>query len=539
MPGRPLEIAAEDFAAAAPLGFVAEQDGVITCVGDALARRLSVTAGDHVDDIFEVVRPPRTASFSDLEADPRATVILRTRHQSVALKGMAIAVQPGDRVAYFGSTPVSDLEDFRSKGLMIADFPPNDMTPDLLLSKQATNTALRDARDLSRDLQNALSEARSASETKARFLAIMSHEIRTPLNGFGAMIDLLREGDLTNEQRSHLETMERCSRSLLALVNDILDFSKLEAGKVALHRRPTQPAKAILTMIEQWSAAAAELDLELTVRLNVPSDTFVAMDYERVRQVIANLIGNALKFTPTGGVCVTAQVAAAGRITVDVEDTGVGVPDARRGLLFDPFVQADTSATRRFAGTGLGLSISRQLAEAMDGTVELVRTGSSGSLFRFSFVAPPCAAPPDDAATDAAAAGHAADEISVLVAEDDPMNQVIIEKLLDQLDANSTIVHDGAEALEAATHSSYDLILMDVMMPNMDGLEATRSIRAADGPCRDVPIIACTASAFDADRANAAAAGMNDFLEKPIRLAQLRAALTAHAPSKAATPDAD
>jgi signal transduction histidine kinase/ActR/RegA family two-component response regulator len=526
-----IQLGTDDFTAAVPFGFVMNPEGVLTCVGDALRRRLSVDAGQHVDEVFRVTRPPRKQSLCDLAVDPTTTVVLRAVGDSgLEVKGMTIAVDGGARVGFLGTAIVTDVEQFRQRDLLISDFPPSDATPDLLLSMQATSTALRDARKLSSDLESALVKARSATEAKARFLAIMSHEIRTPLNGFGSMIDLLRDGGLDQDQLGHLDTMDLCARSLLVLVNDILDFSKLEAGKIDLHPSVTDLPDAIRRMTAHFEAAARERGLQLDVELDLGSVQHVEMDYERVRQVVANLLGNALKFTLEGSIKLTATVAGPGTIAIDVEDSGVGIPPEDRDGLFDPFVQVDTSATRRFGGTGLGLTISRQLAEAMGGTVELVASSSAGTRFRFSFEAPRAQAPAlaERARDDCEAASFGG--FSVLIAEDDATNQLIVRKMLKKLDVAPTIVGDGAAALQAASERHYDLILMDVMMPNMNGIEATGRIRSSDGPCRDIPIIAFTAAAFDSDREKALEAGMTDFIEKPARLETLRTVLRRHLP---------
>ncbi|MCK5943946.1 MAG: response regulator [Planctomycetes bacterium] len=524
----------EDFTAAIPFGFAMDSDGVLTCVGDALQRRLGMQPGQHVDDVVTVARPPRKKSFRELPVDPSATVVLRARDGEIELKGMTIALDDGDRIGFLGTAIVTDVEEFRRRDLLISDFPPSDATPDLLLSMQATRTALQDARKLSADLEVALVKARSATEAKARFLAIMSHEIRTPLNGFGSMIDLLRDSGLDAEKLEHLDTMDLCARSLLVLVNDILDFSKLEAGRVELHRSPVELGGALRRMTGHFEAAARERGLELEVGIDVDGARWVEIDYERVRQVVANLLGNALKFTLEGGITVAASAPAPGVVCIDVQDSGVGIPKEDRDGLFDPFVQADNSATRRFGGTGLGLTISRQLAEAMGGTVELIDSSDNGTHFRFTFDAPQCEAPKTsgdgpDAADDAQGFAHAA----VLIAEDDKTNQLIVKKMLQKLNVTPTIVDDGVQAMLEANKNRYDLILMDVMMPNMNGIEATQRIRSSEGPCSEVPIIAFSAAAFDTDRDNAKAAGMNDFIEKPARVATLREILRRYAPRQA------
>ena len=525
-----IEIADADFARAVPFGFVLDTECRLVVLGGGLSRLFHVAVGTAADDVFTIVRPWRTPTFRTLPVDPTATVVLRARGADLELKGCTLSVDGGRRVAFLASPVVRDIDEFRRRGLQLGDFAPSDATPDLLLSMQATKTALTDAKKLSTSLKAALAEAQAATDAKARFLAMMSHEIRTPLNGFGAMIDLLRDSPMTPEQRDNLATMDRCARSLGVLVNDILEFSKLEAGKIAIERRPTRIAATLSQIVEHFRALAHDRGVELVLRVDCPDHPYVAIDLERVRQVLANLIGNALKFTANGNVVVRAMALDDGTIAIDVQDTGIGIPAESTRALFEPFTQVDASVTRRFGGTGLGLSISRQLARAMGGDVTLVHSDQHGSWFRFTFAAPRCAAPADGDETAAAGADRSCAGATVLVVDDDATNQLIATRLLRRLGIETTVVGDGVQAVNAAGKRRFDLILMDMMMPNLGGADATRQIRAGDGPCRDAPIIAFSAAAFDADRAVAANAGMNGFIEKPARLDSLRALLRTHLP---------
>lgn len=516
-------IQSEDLARAMPFGFLVDDSGHFSSVGNALQRCLGIVAGSLVDDHFSIVRPVGRQRFADLEPNPGHTIHLRSRTSALELKGSALPLDGGRR-AYFGSPIVHDIDEFKQLGLRINDFPPADATPDLLLSMQATRTALRDARKLATDLKVALADSRAATEAKARFLAVMSHEIRTPLNGFGSMIDLLRDGDLTEDQRDQLETMDRCAHSLLVLVNDILDFSKLEAGRVVIDPEPTDIAAALQQIAEHFESIARARGLTLRLETDGLSHSWASIDFERMRQVLANLVGNAIKFTPAGSIRIVARTDGP-LLSLDVIDTGIGIPPHHHVHLFEPFVQADASTTRRFGGTGLGLTISRQLARAMSGDVELIHTDTAGTHFRFSLEAPPCAGPRAADTVSTVAERCTFPGVRILVAEDDPTNQVIAQRMLQKLGAEAVVVCDGEQAVEAASRDHYDLVLMDLMMPNVDGIEATRRIRASHGPCCEVPVVAFSAAAMDADRAAASRAGMSGFLEKPARLASLRTVL--------------
>ncbi len=518
-----------DFATAVPFGFVVDAAGTLTMVGAALHRRLGTVPGMQIDDVFRVARPAITESFTALPACTKSTVLLQAVNADFELKGSTMALDGGALIAFWGGAVVRDIKEFKQRGLQISDFPPSDATPDLLLSMQATRSALDDAYKIGEKLKSALRTSEAATEAKARFLATMSHEIRTPLNGFGSMIDLLRDGELTADQRENLDTMDGCTQSLLVLVNDILEYSKLDADKVEVTREPVRLRQAITRISELFRASAKERGVDLRTRIDVPDDLWLSLDLDRVRQVITNLLGNALKFTQQGHIELHARYSKTNELTVDVRDTGIGVDIESQQRLFEPFMQADASTTRRFGGTGLGLSISRKLAIAMGGDVQLMHSSTAGSHFRMRIAAETACAPetPPDNRSDCTMPESFAGR-TVLVAEDDLTNQLIAKKMLERLGVTATIVDDGLCAVKATESTHYDMILMDLMMPNMSGIEATTRIRSGSGPCSEIPIVAFSAAAFGADRDAAIAAGMSDFLEKPARLTGLRSALTKH-----------
>ncbi|MFK7743089.1 MAG: ATP-binding protein [Planctomycetota bacterium] len=525
----PVDLQRDDFAIAMPFGFIVDQQGKLTTVGTALRRCLGIAPGDSIDDQFTIVRPMGREQYGSLACNPSTTVHLRANYGDIELKGSKVTTGGGSHSAFFGSPIVGDIDEFKKLGLRISDFPPADATPDLLLSMQATRTALHDTRKLSEELQTALGNAHAATEAKARFLAVISHEIRTPLNGFGSMIDLLRDGDLNGEQCEQLDTMDICAQSLLALVNDILDFSKLEVDKIIIERKPMLLSAALAQIIAHFRALASDRGIPLQLEQDFDDLEWVLLDFERVRQILSNLIGNAIKFTSEGRIRIVAKKTG-DLLSVDVIDSGLGIPKESRAHLFEPFVQADSSTTRKFGGTGLGLTISRQLARAMAGNVEMVRSDESGTQFRLTLSALTCdgvtAEPPRPTE-------HEEDSfpgVSVLVAEDDPTNQVIARRMLEKIGVRVSVACDGIEAKELAKRERFDLILMDLMMPHMDGIEATRRIRSDPGPCRNTPIVAFSAAALEADREAAKRAGTTGFLEKPARLAAVRGVLRRYLP---------
>jgi PAS domain S-box-containing protein len=363
-------------------------------------------------------------------------------------------------------------------------------------------------------LDQALKAAEAASEAKATFLANMSHEIRTPMNGVLGILHLLQKEPLSEEGQKLLVEAAGCGQMLSQLLNDVLDFSKIEAGKLELNPEPINPGHLIEGVVSLIRPQAEAKGLSLTVDRSA-TDGWVMADPVRLRQVLFNLIGNAVKFTLDGSVSVKAATirrAGGQRLRIEVLDTGVGISDEAQAALFQRFTQADASTTRRFGGTGLGLAISQRLAEMMGGKVGVFSTPGEGSTFWIEIAAPKAA--------PAQPVQHAdlgvLDGLSILVVEDNATNRLIAQKMLQGLGAEVQLAEDGERGVEAARHGAFDLILMDIQMPGIDGVEAARRIRALEAPARDLPIIALTANVMAHQRAEYLAAGMSGVVGKPI-----------------------
>ena len=369
--------------------------------------------------------------------------------------------------------------------------------------------------------------ADAASRAKSDFLASMSHELRTPLNGLLGFARLLRAAPLDGPHRRYVELLNDSGKHLYALINDILDFSKIEAGKMAFEDIAIELRSLVDGAVAIAAPAAAEKRLTLDCQLDGRLETFVRGDPNRVRQVLLNLITNAIKFTAAGSVRVRVTPARGDRIRFEVQDTGIGIAPENQAKLFQRFEQLDPGTSRSHGGTGLGLAISASLVRLMAGEIGMSSQLGVGATFWFELPLPaiPATELNFGAPVERKSSKDRARRLSILVAEDVPMNQMLVQSLLEGLGHDCLIVGDGQQAVEAAAEERYDLILMDLQMPVMSGLDAARAIRAFTAPASLVPIIALTANAFAEDIAACKEAGMNDFLPKPLDFDRLAEAI--------------
>lgn len=375
--------------------------------------------------------------------------------------------------------------------------------------------------------QHLIDAAETANAAKSTFVAMMSHEIRTPMNAVLGLATTLLETDLSVEQREFVRTIHDAGDNLLEILNDILDFSKLESGKLSLEHIPFLPEAMARNAVNIIGPRAAAKTLTVRVIEGPDLPSAVVGDAGRIRQIILNLVSNAVKFTARGEIVISTRCVWShnghARIEWAIEDTGIGIAAEKVGLLFSDFFQADNSISRRFGGSGLGLVICKRLVDLMGGEINVASMPQKGSTFSFALTLPVTegiARDTDEQAGEerlSAMIRGLGRPLRVLIVDDDPTNRLVAVSMLKAFDIQTNTACDGSEAVTAASHFNYDLILMDVRMPEMDGLEATRAIRARGGRLTSVPIVALTANAFPEDINACKDAGMNDIIVKPTR----------------------
>jgi len=399
-------------------------------------------------------------------------------------------------------------------------------TNSLIAAKTREHQHTQRLEQLVRDLTAARQQAEAATQAKSEFLANMSHEIRTPMTAILGYVDLLHEPGVSDEVKQQaIETVHRNGDHLLAIINDVLDISKIEAGQMTIENVPTSIRAVVQEVAELMSASAADRGLKLNVELVEPLPHLVETDPTRLRQVLVNLTGNAIKFTRAGSVCIRARwqnrTSRTGLLQLDVVDTGVGIADEQRQRIFQPFSQGESHVTREYGGTGLGLAISRRLAHMMGGTLTVDSHVGRGSTFSLTVT---CGRISDHERRDlpngsspSSAQPQSLAHLRVLIVDDAPDNQRLLAFHLRKAGAEFEIADNGQIALDliAAAHRTapFDVVLMDMQMPVLDGYSATRQLRAAND---HTPVIAITAHALAGDREKCLAAGCNEYLTKPI-----------------------
>ena len=496
---------------------------------------------------------PRELSFcAHAIAEPQTDVFV-VPDASAAPRFAANALVTGaPHIRFYAGTPLVTHDGWALGTLCVIDRVPRQLTPDQLhalttlrrhildalelrriIARQ--NTVIADLDETRRHLDVARRTAEEATRAKAEFLATMNHEIRTPMNAVIGMTTLLRDTPLSPEQRDSVDVIQSSGEHLLTVINDILDFSKITSGKLTLESVPFSLPACVAAAVRLLVARATEKKVAIRSTLAPGTPETIVGDVTRLRQILVNLLSNAVKFTDRGAITVDvsarAQPDGSSELTFRVSDTGIGIPAARLPHLFQRFEQADSSTTRTFGGSGLGLVISRHLAELQGGKLWAESTPGVGSVFHFTILTRPAAArlpipPPPAFATSEFdplfASRHPA---RILVAEDNPVNQKVLGRMLEKLGYLPAYAADGLAALAALRATPFDLVLMDIEMPGMDGPAATRALRAEFPAARQPGVIAVTAHALADSRETFLSSGMDEILTKPIRLPELTALL--------------
>lgn len=501
-------------------------DGRIRDAGPSLRRHFGPDLVHlNLFDCVTIERPSKVGTVAELRQHRRALILQLHGQEPLRLRG--IVLDRGDLVwLLLGHIP--DVEgNERKQPLQIADFSPTDGTLDMMLAAEMRSGLLAEARALAAELEKQRNEAEEANRAKSAFLTTMSHEIRTPMNAVLGVADILSNTPITHEQREWLDVMVESGHSLMGLLNNVLDLSKIESGLMEIKPEVVDLRALVSSVHSLFAPTAAAKDVDLRFEVDLQGE-FYLVDPVRIRQVLCNLVGNATKFTEVGQISIIVRDRLDGDsrwLEFSVSDTGIGISSEAISRLFNVFSQADSSTTRRYGGTGLGLSISKQLTEQMGGRINVESRVGRGSNFTavipMELVAEPAPSQPEPVAWS--------DQTSslpqhVLIVDDNATNSKILSHYLRRIGLTFEVASDGQKALIAWEEGQYDLIIMDIEMPVLDGLEATREIRRRESASgrQYTPIIGLSADAMIQKRETALSVGMDDFLTKPVGLKEIK-----------------
>lgn len=497
----------EFFAKAPMMMHSVDRDGVIVAISAYWASRLGYEVKDMIGRPITDFMTPASGNVTRTEVLPkllRVSSLDRIRHDFIRKDGSVLPVLIA-AVALRSETGAF----LRSLSVV---------TPD-------------DGTDgLQQDLQTALIKAEDASRAKGQFLAAMSHEIRTPMNAILGFAQLLKLSDLDEKRRGHVNAIIAAGGQLMNLLTDLLDLNHMETGRLKIDARPTELRPMLEQVADWWYSSAADKGLCLKVQIDPALPTCILSDSDRLKQVLNNFLANALRYTETGSITLSVREISSGtgmsRIRMDVADTGLGISEAQQSRLFRPFVQIDSDFGKDRGGWGLGLSICHNIAKAMDAEIGVTSSLGAGSVFHFEATFPVEHVEDEpEVALCCSPSGMAESPLKILIAEDNALNQRIMEAMLLDMGHEVQVVSNGFEAVDAIVSDSFDLVLMDIAMPGLDGLGATAQIRTGTPDKSSVPIIAYSAHVESDVQARYLSAGIDDFLPKPLDPAQLQSAI--------------
>lgn len=516
-----------------PARLALDLTGEIAHAGPSVVRHLGAgLPGHHFLECFEFERPRFTdidALIACVQSENLRSIIVRSLAQpELRLRGIVLPNE-GRLHLLVGHVPTANGR-IGEEMLSFSDFAPTDSTLDIHMVSVTHQQLLDDAQRIAREVEEKSRQAEAANEAKSQFLATVSHEIRTPLNGVLGMADFLAGTELSPEQNEALGIVIESGRSLLTILNEILDYSKVEAGELELEHRAFDLGALIKGTSGLFHMKAVEKRLHYVAS---PASGWFMGDETRLRQILSNLVFNAIKFTPSGGVELRVEFGEAGEdgltpLVFEIEDSGIGMSEDVQARLFKPFQQGEVTTARKFGGTGLGLAICKHLVEKMGGNISVRSEEERGSVFRVEVALEATEAPSgsDDAHSENGQQVSLA-SLRVLAAEDNATNRIVLGALLKPMGVKPAFAKNGRQAVEMFRQESFDVILMDVMMPEMSGPEATQAIRGleSNSDLKPIPIYALTANLMREQVTQYLECGMDGALGKPIDVEDLRRTL--------------
>lgn len=513
----------------------------VISVGKSLKKLTQKTIGSDFSEIVAVKRPRLPAvSYENLSNLQGNLLLLTVQELEVVLRGQVVL--DGEEDLVFCVSPwMTDAKQMEGLGLNLRDFALHDPIMDLLQLLSYHAMSIDELRMQAVALEQAKEDAEVALRARSDFLSVMTHEIRTPLNAVIGMANQLLEENPRPDQLDSIKTLRFSGDSLLALVNDILDYSKLEAGKIELELVPVNLKDLLENIRKTFEPLARKQQIDLLLETTPELPDAILGDFTRISQVLFNLVGNAIKFTPQGKVRIRVSTreesAKKAKLLFEIIDTGVGIPKDKLAAIFDDFVQITSVVSRAHAGTGLGLSISRKILQLHNSDIHVTSHEGEGSVFSFELLVEKTQTVRAKVATELGPLTG----LRVLLVEDNQINVKIAARYLKKWGTLYEIAHDGNEAVQHAAAQGFDVILMDLLMPEKDGYEATQEIRSTVGnPNQNSPIIALSASLFDDVRKKALKVGLSGFLDKPFRPETLHQTLAAYyepVPDSTITPN--